>query len=331
MHINKFLKISFLISIPCTWLTACNSGSTTISQPQTIQIATAGYMPGNKIGMQVSVGGGQTVIGEIDTGSDLTVINASAVGPNIVLTNEVITITYGGGTNTITGNIAYGSLSFTTMSGQTISTSPNMPLVVVESGVVNADGGPNQVILGVEMDNQTSFRLYLPSPYNQMMLINEPNNTLTLGILNNNQLQQFSNIQLGVMNPCNNHGAIVGVSNTCWGTESIPVAYNYTQNGLPNGTTTYNSLFDSGAGNSSFALSTQPSWMNVTGDIVTNTITASVMTSTGILPIQLPSEIKYETSNENKVNTGNNLFNYYQVLFIQQTGIIGLASSSNQI
>jgi hypothetical protein len=266
---------------------------------------------------------------EVDTGSNLTVVNESALaGANIQMTSESLTLSYGGGINTVSGYIGYGSVSFTTTSGTQLTSSSQTPILVVSQGTVNLGGG-NNAILGMQLNNQTSVRLFLPAPYNQMMVLNRPESQLIFGQLSFTQLSGFANIQLE-SESCQNQVTSV-MTNTCWITESIPVEYTYSQIGLPDGHVTYGTLFDSGAGNAMFQLSPQPSWLESSGIIIQNTITAKVGTNQGVLPLPLTSTLIYESSTYNKVNAGNNLFNTYQVLFDQTDGIIGLQAYSNPL
>ena len=121
------------------------------------------------------------------------------------------------------------------------------------------------------------------------------------------------------------------MTNTCWMTESIPVKYTYSKSDGSTGHATYATLFDSGAGNAMFQFSTKPSWLELSGNIIQNTIQAKVSTSNGTLPLPLTSTLIYESNSDDKVNAGNNLFNTYQVLFDQTDGIIGLQAYNNQL
>lgn len=245
------------------------------------------------------------------------------------MTSESLTLSYGGGINTVSGYIGYGSVSFTTTSGTTLSSGAQTPILVVSQGTVNLGGG-NNAILGMQLNNQTSVRLFLPTPYNQMMLLNKPQSQLIFGQLSFAQLSEFANIQLE-SETCQNHQVTTSMTNTCWMTESIPVAYTYSQSGLPDGQVTLGTLFDSGAGNAMFQFESQPTWLQLQGNVIENTITAKVGTSQGVLPLPLTTTMIYEANSDNKVNAGNNLFNTYQVLFDQTDGIIGLLAAESAL
>ena len=331
MKYRKLLLSVIFSSMISITLTACNSGTiNSNSTPSLVTIKTFDYNPGYKTGVNISIGGSNPIIAEVDSGSNLTVVNESAVlGANITMTSESMQLTYGGGINTVKGLIGYGSVSFTTDTGTVISSSPQTPILVVTDGTVNLGGG-NNAILGMQMNNQTSVRLFLPYPYNQMMILNRPQNQLSFGQLSFQQLSNFANIQLE-SEACQSHNVKTSMDNVCWMTESIPVKYKYSQNGTADGHITYGTLFDSGAGNAMFQFSTPPSWLTYSGSIITNTITASVDTSNGIIPLPLPTTLIYQVSSDEKVNAGNNLFNTYQVLFNQRDGIIGLQSADNPL
>lgn len=338
MQISKSILI---VAIGALTLVACNSGGSSsavnpspspspTAAPATLAVSTFTYNPGDKTGVNVSIGGSDPIIAEVDTGSNLTVVNESAVrGANIQMTSESLTLSYGGGINTVSGYIGYGSVSFTTTNGAQLTSSPQTPILVVTQGTVNLGGG-NNAILGMQLNNQTSVRLFLPSPYNQMMLLNKPQSQLIFGQLSFAQLSEFANIQLE-SETCQNHQVTTSMNNTCWMTESIPVEYTYSQTGLPDGHVTIGTLFDSGAGNAMFQFSSQPSWLQLQGSVIQNTITAKVGTSQGVLPLPLTSTMIYESNTDNKVNAGNNLFNTYQVLFDQTDGIIGLLAAESAL
>lgn len=331
MKYKKNLLSVIFGAITSTTLISCNSGSTNPnSVPSLVTIKTFDYNPGYKTGVNISIGGSNPIIAEVDSGSNLTVVNESAIlGSNITMTSESLQLIYGGGTNTVKGFIGYGSVSFTTDNGQVINSSPQTPILVVTSGTVNLGGG-NNAILGMQMNNQTSVRLFLPYPYNQMMILNRPQNQLSFGELNFQQLSSFANIKLE-SEACQSHNVQTLMNNVCWMTESIPVKYKYSQNGLPDGDVTYGTLFDSGAGNAMFQFSSPPSWLTHHDSIITNVITASVDTLSRTIPLPLPETLIYQENSDDKVNAGNNLFNTYQVLFNQRDGIIGLQSADNPL
>lgn len=273
----------------------------------------------------VSIGGGPQIVAEIDTGSEITVIDESAVGTNITKTAESITVTYGAGTNTVSGYLAYGTVQFTTSSGSTLTTSSTTPILVVESGSVNQGGG-NNAVLGMRMDNQVSSRLFLPAPYNQMMVLNRSESFITFGTLTESQLQQFATINQQQIT-CVNLKVPNTASNNCWGTMESSVTYSYSLVSGGTGSTNYTTIFDSGEAIGNFYLGSGiPDWMTLDGRTITNQLSATINTNTGPLILPLTTPMHYTQpleSSSNTVNPGNQLFNSYQVLFNQTNGTMG--------
>ncbi|AUR51868.1 hypothetical protein [Aquella oligotrophica] len=321
-------RLLLILSICQGLVVACSSGtggSNSVLNQDVVFVPTLNYEPGNKTAVQASIGGGPEIIAEIDTGSELTVINESYVGNNIQKTSQIIPVTYGAGTNQVSGYLAYGTIQFTTTSGTVLSTSANAPIVVVTEGSVNQGGG-NNAVLGMRMDNQVSSRLFLPYPYNQMMVLNRSESYVTFGLLNNTQLGKFATISQKQI-PCYNYNVPATESNICWGTSESSVTYTYSESsGF--GSSNYSTVFDSGEAIGNFYLESVPYWMVLTGNgIITNQLTATINTSSGVLPLPLTQPMKYTqpVRSGNVVNPGNQLFNTYQVLFDQVSGIMGFA------
>lgn len=322
-------SISFLLVFFCgILLFGCNGGNNSTLN-NVVTINTYNYDPGNKTAVNISIGGSSPIMAEIDTGSDMTVVNEAAVGPNINKTNQIISITYGGGENTVSGYLAYGSVTFTTATGESISSSPNTPILVVTQGSVN-EGGGNSAILGMRMNNQVSVRLYLQAPYNNMMILNRPMNHLVFGQLNASQLNNFANIQQVTTN-CVNYAVPNTLSNTCWDIAPNSFSYTYTESGAQ-GSANYPTVLDSGEGNASFYFSPAPSWMSYSSDnIITTPIIVTANTNHGPINLPLTSTVYYRNIPTSTVNPGNNLFNSYQVLFDQMDGVIGFQDYNNQL
>ncbi len=330
-HIFISKTYAFLYFFVCFSLISCNSGSNTISsQNQLITIDTYNYNPGNKTAVNISVGGSAPIKAEIDTGSDMTVVNESFIGPNIIKTTESLSITYGGGQNTVSGYLAYGSVTFTTSNGTTISSESTTPILVVTSGSVD-EGGGNNAILGLRMNNQVSVKLYLPSPYNQMMILNRPLNRIIFGELSISQINKFANIQ-GITTTCINYKIVPTQNNQCWILAESAVNYTVTEFGGSESNYNYETLFDSGEGFANFYLSPVPIWMSYdSNNVILTPISVTANTSQGPIPIPLTTQSYYHNSSGNTVNPGNNLFNYYQILFDQVDGVIGFQNYNNPL
>lgn len=326
--LNMFKFISFTLTLIFSLVLAgCNVVNNTSSL---VTINTYDYDPGNKTGINISIGNSAPIKAEIDTGSDMTVVNESAIeSADIIKTTESMSMIYGGGENTVSGYLAYGSVTFTTNNGTTISSAKNTPLLIVTNGSVN-EGGGNNAILGMRMNNQVSVRLYLPAPYNNMMILNRPNNQLIFGQLNSTQLNNFANIQQMQVS-CVNYNVPVMLKNTCWDVAANSVSYTYTESGIKN-TTTYPTIFDSGEANASFYFSPAPSWMAYDNhDVITTPLTVAANTDKGPIELPLTGNVYYRNIPTSTVNPGNNLFNSYQVLFDQVDGIIGFQNYNNPL
>lgn len=318
------VSITVLIILLC----GCSLGSST-SNNTLIFVPTFNYMPGNKTATYVRIGGGESIIAEIDTGSEMTVVNKSYIGGNIVKTTESLTIVYGGGTNTVSGYIAYGSVEFTTSDGSKLHTSNQTPILIVESGDVNQGGG-NNAILGMRMNNQISPRLFLPYPYNQMMVLNRSESFIAFGTLSQTQLSKFAMLSQ-TQSSCQNLVNNISVSNNlCWSPESNSVTYLYSKSSGGHGESDYATLFDSGEAHGNIYITPMPAWIELNDQgVIENHISAVLNTSKGRLPMPITTLIRYKQSltPPGIVNPGNLLFNQYQMLIIQNNGAIGFIES----
>lgn len=280
----------------------------------------------HKTDIMLSVAGGTPVIAEMDTGSEMLVVTQAAVGPNITMTQQQVTLDYGQGQNILTGYLGYGPVSFTTTSGQTLTTSSNTPIVVVPA----IPQGDYQVILGMGLRTQAAARLYLPYPYNQMFLIDHTGRQLIFGTWTQAQIDQFATYQLNALpGACANSGATTLSTPICWNDQAVGVNYNINTGPSQSENITYPTLMDSGASNGSFQFPTAPSWAHINGNQeITNLITPILLTSQGEINLPFPQHIYYVESDANKVNLGNAIFAQFKVFYDQIDGIIGLQADS---
>lgn len=316
-------------NVPVTFSIVGASGATTLDLsgvPATLSVTTQDYAS-DKTAMNIYVGGSVTpAFAEIDTGSDISVVEDSYVGPNVQRTNIPVTITYDQGQNPVTGYLAYGSISMQTTTGQILASSSSTPIVIVADGSIGSDG--NTAILGMEMDNQVSMKLFLPYPYNQMMVLNHMGQLLTFGVLTESQIAQYATVQLDPLSAatCSNHIAVVSLDTTCWNDRAIPV--NYVVSGGPPQGTVYDTLFDSGASHTSFQLPTVPSYMTFgSNGYLTNTVNPTLTATGGTINFSVTSEVKAETDSSNMVNSGNMIFTEFIELLDQRDGKIGFVSN----
>ncbi|MEY4504374.1 MAG: hypothetical protein RL154_668, partial [Pseudomonadota bacterium] len=202
--------------------------------PSTLDIATANYDT-TKTSLMMSVGNANPAVAEIDTGSQLTVIDFNATKQSDYQTGDV-NISSGGtacynkivdlaknnklnteenlsaspynckvmaydyGNRTVYGFMANGSVSITTTNDMKIKTNPNTPLFI--SNNVNNNNGAksiNSIIMGVGMNNQVSAKNYMPYPYSAMMMIDRNSNKITFGNFSAQILSSFGFVQLSLM------------------------------------------------------------------------------------------------------------------------------------
>ena len=335
MRINK-LALGLIGGV----LVACSSGSGSSNSAQSaavVYVPTFNYQPGNKTAVMASIGGGNPIVAEVDTGSEMTVVDESAVGNNLLKTTQTIIVTYGAGTNQVSGYLAYGVIQFTTASGETLSTSANAPIVVVTQGSVNQGGG-NNAVLGMRMNNQVSSRLFLAYPYNQMMVLNRSESFIAFGQLSTTQLESFAQVNQSIV-ACQNSTIPNTAANSCWNTLESSVTYNYSLNGGGFGRADYTTIFDSGEAIGNFYLESVPTWMDLdANNHITNQLSAVIHTNHGALPMPLTTPMMYhppvtapEPGSPGSVNPGNQLFDLYQVLFDQADGLIGFRNYSESL
>gem|GEM_PF-2240421 len=304
-----------------------NSNYASISVPTTTYADTAL----TKFAIYTSVGNGKSTLTEIDTGSGIYVIESSYAGSNIRYTGESITLAYDHKRTQRSGLIAYTSVNFLSESGASlISTVSNqVPVVVVPDGVISNVESHNHAIMGMWLAGNASPRLFLPYPYNQMFIMNMPKHQLLFGNFSIQQMSDFGMVQAPEA-ACNNRSIRSISTNLCWNDMHLPVKYAATKDGTLV-QADFNSLFDSGA-RSSFQFNALPGWLVVSNDNkIKNPVAATIITTQGPMALQL-TEPTLAFANESKgeiVNVGNNIFNFYQVLYNQINGQVGLKRVAN--
>ncbi|MBX9865277.1 MAG: hypothetical protein K2Y14_00075 [Burkholderiales bacterium] len=341
---SKFLGLNSVLTVLLLPLAivACNGSSSSSSNPSYAQISvpTTTYLDGgnqSKFATYTSAGNGSVTLTEIDTGSDFYVIESSFAGPNVVRTGQIISLVYDHGNINRPGELAYTKVNFLTESGTLIiGTNDQVPIVIVPDGEISNVESQNHAIMGMRMNSNLSAKLFLPYPYNQMFMLNIPDKELVFGNFSPSTLSAFGTTQL-VESACNNESANTSSQATCWNDMALQVSYtaNYKNKKIES---TINTLFDSGA-QSNFQVNPLPDWLEVnqTGsDIenaeVRNQVRANLPTNLGNLNVPLNLPIGANESQFNggsMVNAGNNLFNFYTVLFDQVHGQIGLLNNTS--
>lgn len=330
--LNTSLILFSVISIEL--LSSCSSGSNGNISYKSISIPITTYQQSDiqsKFAIYSSVGGGESTLTEIDTGSYFYVIESSHVGKNIRYTGESITLVYDHGTDPRTGEIAYTYVTYLDLNGnEVIQTNNQVPIVVVPDGVINTNNDPskNYAIIGMRLNSNVPSRLFLPYPYNQTYMFDAPESKLMFGTFSPSQLNKFGMVNLPQI-ACQSESNSVVQAN-CWNDMALQMNYTAKHRGQDI-ESTYNSIFDSGA-SSNFQLIPIPDWLESGGTSVVGntTLKALLPTSIGTLNIPLNTPVGVEATNSNggnMVNVGNNVFNYYAVFYNQQTGQIGLRST----
>lgn len=328
-HIIAIVSLFLLIFI----LSACRVGSnsTNSNSYSNVVVPATTYPDGKdyKFAVYTSAGNGKQTLTEIDTGSDLYLIESSYAGNNIHYTGESMTIEYDHGNIKRSGLVGYTYVSFLNESGQKIisTTTNKVPVLVVPDGVISES--QNHAIMGMRMDGNVSVRLFLPYPYNQMFMMDMPQRQLIFNNFSAQQMQDFGFIQ-APESACNTYSVTSTATNKCWNDMHLPVNYIATQNGAQIESAIY-SLFDSGA-STSFQLQPLPDWLIIdSNNNIKNPVSAVATTTQG--PMELPLTIPaaaYDTNyNGYIVNVGNNIFNYYQILYNQTNGTVGLHRVAN--
>lgn len=310
----------YSIYLPVLLISACNSASTTPTGQQSVNVPLEIYSVQGvtKYYSYTSVGGGVPGKTIIDTGSDVYFILRSQVGPNVVYTSESVILYYDFGNESVPGVLAYAPVTMYNGDIPVITSSVDTPIVVVESVAIPFNG-----LMGVGMRGNLSPQLYFQSPYNQAMSVNLPESTLSFGkfddTINSNGA---SWVQLDSIT-CNNYGTpIESSSANCWNTFGLPVQSTFNEGESTYTAPTMNGLLDTGS-DSGFQLSPFPSYINVTNSHTTNFAYATIQTSTGPLLMYMTSNIYAVDSTYNGgnfVNIGNNVFNYYQIIFDRYDG-----------
>lgn len=259
----------------------------------------------------------------LDTGSSMLVLQEQYVKTyRADAANRMVNMAYGNGKQKMQGRIVYAQV--------TLNTNPaiiarEVPIVVVPNGTFHDDRAG---IMGMEMGNQTSLWKHLPSPYNQMMVINGPQSTVSFGALSDSEMNTFATLQLNEAKCNNSVKPEAAYANTmCWGTRKVPVNYTFTSaDGSVLYKATYNTVFDTGGDNTHFFLQPLPGPVKtyLHNKIFQGTVTMSVdSTNQGAVTVPTTSVVGMSKSPRNVVNSGNQVFYDKTVLFDARDGVVG--------
>lgn len=268
---------------------------------------------------------------EFDTGSQLLFMKESYLaGTNYIATGETITTDFNGG-KSLSGQLVYADIEVNT-SPITI-TANNVPVVMIDdNGFINA-GLPTNIdaIIGSEMNNQVALWRYFSYPYNETLVFNRPELKLHIGALSNSDIEaNFVYYQLQARTDgCLNYDIEISSPYnqlTCWAARKIEISYTFTYNSQVD-TVPYNSLFDTGGGDTHFFIDPIPSFLSdaIVDGVYQGTITANLQTvNNGAMTIPTTNTVKVTQSSANSVNFGFEIFNSKEVLFDYKNGVVGI-------
>lgn len=364
-HYSQNMALSFTSSNPLI-----NSQTLNVSTvPSKLEVATE-YYDTNKTSLMMSIANANPAVAEIDTGSQLTVVDFNVTKESDYITGDInissggeacytkivslarngqlsteenlsaapyncLTMAYNYGKRPVYGFKANGSVSITAINGTKIKTSPNTPLFISNNvNNQNGSGSTNSIIMGVGMNNQVSAKNYMPYPYSAMMMIDRSNKKITFGKFSAATLSLYNFVMLPIMSQAECLNSLnftnlqpTDANLTCWNTQAAPVMFTV-KDGNSTGAT-MPSLLDSGAGSGTIQYAVPPSWLPYNSHTKVADITGAYLLTTNgkRITIQLPSPMTVVNSDASKVNVGNVVFQYNQILYNQLTGALGLLSN----
>ncbi|MED7787865.1 hypothetical protein [Francisella sp. 19X1-34] len=279
-----------------------------------------------RIGTDIFVGKGNTsnkkAFVEIDTGSSRLVLEKKYLS-NYQATDKKVTINYGYANlkSKVVGELVYSDITFDT---KPKITAKHVPIIMVPNGTFKGYAG----ILGLKLATQNSPWNYLPSPYNQLMIINGPKQTISFGASSKEILDKYTTYKIESTVKC--HNTVIPrdpINKTkCWD-PYVPVKYTLVNN---NGKVifdkTINTLFDSGGYYTHILLHKLPENLkqHIKKGLLTNSnIKSALFTSSGF-NIPITTHIRASKHRKDEVNSGHALFYDKSVLFDSANGIIGV-------
>ncbi|QIW10702.1 hypothetical protein [Francisella sp. LA112445] len=279
-----------------------------------------------RIGTDIFVGKNNTsekkAFVEIDTGSSRLVIEKQYL-TNYQATDKKITINYGYGNlkSKIIGELVYSDVTFNT---QPKVTAKHVPIIMVPNGTFKGYAG----ILGLKLATQNSPWNYLPSPYNQLMIIDGPKQTISFGASSKETLNKYTTYK--IKNTVRCHNTVIPrypINQTkCWD-PNVPIRYTLVnKDGEIIFDKTINTLLDSGGYYTHILLHKIPEELKQyvkNGRLVNSKIKSALFTSNDF-NIPITTYVRASKHREDKVNSGHALFYDKSVLFDSANGIIGV-------
>lgn len=330
LNLHQQLRVQYLpFILASSFLTACigNTASSQV-QAQSVNVPLSISESGGQIKYYAytSAGGGAPIQTVIDTGSDVYYISRNALGPNVIFTTESVTLYYDFGNRQVPGVLAYAPVSMYAGTTPVLTTTSYSPIVVVESV-----SPPFNALMGVGMRGNLSPDLFFPYPYNQAISINLPESVVSFGLFESTISSSGASFVQLESQVCNNYGTpIESGSANCWNTFGLPIQSTFNSGASAYTAPIMNGVLDTGS-DSGFQLMPLPSYMDIVGGYVTNFAYATLQTSSGNLLMNMTNIIYAANSNYNGgnfVNVGNNVFNYYQIIFNRYDGKVWFKSPS---
>lgn len=314
MRVNKLAPMLLFLSLSAAF-TAAYADAALVTAPTN--------QANKKTYTMITVGDGTTPVKvTLDTGSSMLVLEKQYVSNfRSDLANNAMTIGYGNGAMVVHGRVVYANVTLNTTPAITAT---DVPILMVPNGTFKDRGG----IMGVEMNNQTSVWKHLPAPYNEMMIVNGPDSTVSFGELSHDDINSFATVQLNESTCANAIQPEPPYAELpCWATRKIPVTYTFKT--LDNQVVyqgQYNTIFDTGGVLTHFFLQPVPDEIaQLTQNQTFNGLVTMSLNSNNLGVVQLPAtqQIKMVASKRNVANSGFRVFHEMAVLFDARDGVVG--------
>ncbi|WP_150467092.1 hypothetical protein [Francisella sp. SYW-9] len=325
---RKNIKILLLLFIPILNLSASQLTDTTndaLEKPKMISAPIKRFHKA-RIGTAIFVGKGnmseKKAFVEIDTGSSRLVLEKKYLS-NYQATDKKVTINYGYANlkSKVIGELVYSDITFDT---QPKVTAKHVPIIMVPNGTFKGYAG----ILGLKLATQNSPWNYLPSPYNQLMIIDGPKQAISFGASTRETLDKYTTYKIRSTVRCHNTVTPRDPINKtkCWD-PYVPVRYTLINN---NGEVifdkTIRTLLDSGGYYTHLLFSRVPERLKqyIKKDQLVNSKLKSALFASSDLNIATTTFVRASQYREDRVNSGHALFYTKSVLFDSTNGIIGV-------
>ncbi|MCF6776566.1 hypothetical protein L3V83_08280 [Thiotrichales bacterium 19X7-9] len=278
----------------------------------------------NKVRLYTSIKVGKTApkaLVIVDTGSPWLLLEERFIS-NYQPTNKTIKTGYGYNKEIkkVVGKLVYADVLLSSMPKLIAK---KVPIVMIPNGSIKGISG----ILGLKINTQNSLLNYLPSPYNEIVILDAPNKKLIFGQSSKELIKDYHSYKLRKGFCFNIVAPPVPINQVnCWQAGRIPVTYTFAdakgQIILKN---TFGTLFDSGGVHTQFALAKLPKILqkNAKNGYLEGKIKQATLTNTNY-SIPVTKQIKISKSDSNHINSGYALFYQRSVLFDSIIGMVGI-------